>query len=165
MLQNTFFQITTSVSDTMIAKFIIWTIWQRWQNQSLCLNMGHLHLKWKTSRFIFVTLVCRVKLFLFRILRLALHPGLNHPEITLFFAHTPEDMECVMRHYYREHLYSLRHSESLGRHKSPSILAKLMACCLTAPSHYLNQYWLISRKVHKHSPRGIFTWYSAAINH
>ena len=30
-------------------------------------------------------------------------------------------------------------------------LAQVMACCLTAPSHYLNQYWLIISEVQWHS--------------
>ena len=30
---------------------------------------------------------------------------------------------------------------------SGSTLAQVMACCLTARSHYLNQYWLINTKV------------------
>ena len=36
-----------------------------------------------------------------------------------------------------------------------SILAQVMACCLTAPSHYLNQCWLIS-EVLWHSPGNNF---------
>ena len=36
-----------------------------------------------------------------------------------------------------------------------STLAQVMACCLAAPSHYLNQCWLIS-EVLRHSPRSIF---------
>ena len=38
---------------------------------------------------------------------------------------------------------SLWHSDTIWRHKSGSTLAQVMACCLTAPSHYLNQCWLI----------------------
>ena len=32
-----------------------------------------------------------------------------------------------------------------------------MACCLTAPSHYLNQCWLLSSEVLWHSPESNFT--------
>ena len=39
--------------------------------------------------------------------------------------------------------------------KSGSTLAQVMACCLMAPSHYLNQYWLIISKVLWHSCEGI----------
>ena len=34
---------------------------------------------------------------------------------------------------------SLKPSDAIWRHKSGSTLAQVMACCLTAPSHYLNQ--------------------------
>ena len=40
-----------------------------------------------------------------------------------------------------------------GRHRSVWTLAKLMACCLTTPSHYLNQCWLIGEYVWQ-SPHG-----------
>ena len=38
---------------------------------------------------------------------------------------------------------SLRPSDTIWRHRSGSKLAQVVACCLTAPSHYLNQCWLI----------------------
>ena len=41
------------------------------------------------------------------------------------------------------HFNSLRPSDAIWRHRSGSTLAQVMACCLTAPSHYLNQCWLI----------------------
>ena len=34
---------------------------------------------------------------------------------------------------------TLRPSDAIWRHRSGSTLAQVMACCLTAPSHYLNQ--------------------------
>ena len=34
---------------------------------------------------------------------------------------------------------SLQPSDAMSQHKSGSTLAQVMACCLTAPSHYLNQ--------------------------
>ena len=40
-----------------------------------------------------------------------------------------------------------------------------MACCLTAPSHYLNQCRLIISKVQRHSSEGNFTIDTSAINH
>ena len=33
-------------------------------------------------------------------------------------------------------------SDAIGWHRSGSTLSQLMACCLTAPSHHLNQRWL-----------------------
>ena len=38
-----------------------------------------------------------------------------------------------------------------------------MACCLTTPSHYLNQCWIIISEVFWHSPIGNFTWNSQNI--
>ena len=40
-----------------------------------------------------------------------------------------------------------------------------MACCLTAPSHCLNQCWLTINKVQRHSSEGNFTIDTSAINH
>ena len=39
-----------------------------------------------------------------------------------------------------------------------------MACCLTAPSHYLKQYWLIIIEVLRHSFKGNFTGNMQDIN-
>ena len=41
--------------------------------------------------------------------------------------------------------------DAIWRHGSRSTLALVMARCLTAPSHYLNQCWLIIREVPWHS--------------
>ena len=40
---------------------------------------------------------------------------------------------------------SLGPSDAIRQQRSGSTLAQVMACCLTAPSHYLNQCWLISK--------------------
>ena len=40
---------------------------------------------------------------------------------------------------------------------SRSTLAQVMACCLTAPSHYLNQCWLLISKILWYSPDSNFT--------
>ena len=45
---------------------------------------------------------------------------------------------------------SLRPSDAIWRHSCGSTLAQVMACCLTAPSHYLNQCWLIINEVQWH---------------
>ena len=50
---------------------------------------------------------------------------------------------------------SLGPSDAIWQRRSRSTLAQVMACCLTAPSHYLNQYWLIIGEVPCHSSRGI----------
>ena len=41
------------------------------------------------------------------------------------------------------YINSLWSNDAIWRHRSGSTLAPAMACCLTAPSHYLNQCWLI----------------------
>ena len=41
---------------------------------------------------------------------------------------------------------SLWPNDAIWRHRSWSTLAQVMACCLMAPSHYLNQCWLIVNK-------------------
>ena len=56
-------------------------------------------------------------------------------------------------------------SDAIWRQRSGSTLAQVMACCLMAPSHYLNQCWLIIRKVEWHSSKGKFTRDTSAINH
>ena len=45
----------------------------------------------------------------------------------------------------------LQPSDAIWWHRSGSPLAQLMACCLTAPSHYQRWCWLIIRKVQRHS--------------
>ena len=60
---------------------------------------------------------------------------------------------------------SLRPSDTIWRHWSGSTLAQVMACCLTTPSHYLNQCWLIISKVQWHSSEGNFVSDTAATIH
>ena len=60
---------------------------------------------------------------------------------------------------------SLWPSDAIWRQRSGSTLAQVMACCLTAPSHYLTQCWLIISKVQWHSFKGKFTRHTSAINH
>ena len=54
--------------------------------------------------------------------------------------------------------------DAIWRHGSGSTLAQVMACCLTAPSHYLNQCWLIVNKVQWHSSERNFTKVTSATN-
>ena len=59
-------------------------------------------------------------------------------------------------------------------HRTWSTLALLMAWCLTAPSHYLNQCWLIIKGVIGHSPKSehfdnfgnsMYRWLSARLHY
>ena len=62
-------------------------------------------------------------------------------------------------------LINLWSSDAIWRHRSGSILAQVMACCLMAPSHYLNQWWLVISKVQWDSPESNFTRNISVINH
>ena len=59
---------------------------------------------------------------------------------------------------------SLGPSDAIWRQRSGSPLAQVMACCLTAPSHYLNQCWLFISKVKWRSSKDNFTRDTSAIN-
>ena len=52
---------------------------------------------------------------------------------------------------------SLWPSDAIWRQGCGSTLAQVMACCLTAPSHYLNQCWLIICEVLWQLSEGNFT--------
>ena len=60
---------------------------------------------------------------------------------------------------------SLWPSDAIWRQGSGSTLAQVMACCLTAPSHYLNQCWLIICGVLHHSPEVSSTGNAYESNH
>ena len=60
---------------------------------------------------------------------------------------------------------SLGPCDTIWRQRSGSPLAHVTACCLTAPSHYLNQCRLFISKVEWHSSKGKFTRDTSAINH
>ena len=60
---------------------------------------------------------------------------------------------------------SLWPSNAIRRQRSGSTLAEVMACCLTAPSHYLNQCWLIIIEVQWNSYPGNFARDASTLNH
>ena len=60
---------------------------------------------------------------------------------------------------------SLWPNDTIWWHKSGSTLAQVMACCLMAPSHYLNHCWLIFSKVQWHPSESNFTRDTSAISH
>ena len=51
--------------------------------------------------------------------------------------------EAVCHLHINEHVNSLWPSDTLWWHKSGSTLTQIMTCCMKAPSHCLNQRWLI----------------------
>ena len=52
-------------------------------------------------------------------------------------------------------LNTLWPGDAIWRHGTMSTLAQVMACCLMAPSHYINQCWLIINEDPWHSSQGI----------
>ena len=62
-------------------------------------------------------------------------------------AHGPGVTRLSQCHDNVDSLHSLWPIDVIWRQGSRSTLAQVMACCLTAPSHYLNQFWFIINKV------------------
>ena len=60
---------------------------------------------------------------------------------------------------------SLWPSDIIWRQRSWSTLAQVMACCLTAPSHNLNQCWPIISEVQCHSYKDNYTRDASTTNH
>ena len=60
---------------------------------------------------------------------------------------------CLVASHMTRHMPS----DAIWRQQSGSTLAQVMACCPMAPSHYLNQCWLIISKVKWHSSKDEFT--------
>ena len=77
-----------------------------------------------------------------------------HHGIIMWFNNTGQ-------HYFN----SLWPSDAIWQQRSGSTLAQVMTCCLTAPSHYLNQCWLIISKVQWHSSECNFTRDTSATSH
>ena len=55
---------------------------------------------------------------------------------------------------------SLWPCDAIWQHRYGSTLAQVKTCCLTPPSHYLNQCWHIFSKVQWNAPEGPVSWYS-----
>ena len=72
-------------------------------------------------------------------------------------------------HKAQQHIFthwffnSLWPSDAIRWHRSGSTLAQVMACCLTAPSHYLTQCPLIITKVQLHASENNFMRDTSAI--
>ena len=62
------------------------------------------------------------------------------------------------------HVNSLGPGDAIWQHRTRSGLAQVMACCLTTPSNYLNQCWLIIHEVPWHSSGYIIIRRSEEIN-
>ena len=74
-------------------------------------------------------------------------------------------------HFQMQYLQKLDHvvnslwpSVTIWLYRSGSTMAHIMTCCLTAPSHYTNQCWLIISGALWHSPESNFTKSAQDIN-
>ena len=65
-------------------------------------------------------------------------------------SHASSDSQSPSMSHTPHTVNSLWPSDAIWQQRSGSILAQVMACCLTAPSHYLNQCWLIISEVQWH---------------
>ena len=66
----------------------------------------------------------------------------------------------------KSYIKSLWPSDAIQRWRSWSTLVQVMACCLMAPSHYLNQCWLITSEVLRwYSLGGNYTGNAQSINY
>ena len=60
---------------------------------------------------------------------------------------------------------SLRPSDAIWWHRFRPTLLQIMACCLSAPSHYLNQFWLIISEILWHTLEDICMGNKRDISH
>ena len=83
-------------------------------------------------------------------------------------SHYQNQSSCTIKSYSSIHLRAIqleihmisnitKMSLKIAHLKPWSTLAQAMACCLMAPSHYLNQCWLLSIEVLWHSPESNLT--------
>ena len=89
-----------------------------------------------------------------------LHPYVTSKYITLccFKLISGVWLWLPKRQFSPSALYSMNSlwpGDSIWRHGTRSTLAQVMACCLMAPSHHLNQCWLIIGEVPWHSSQDI----------
>ena len=78
------------------------------------------------------------------------------------------DWRCALRHWHVDGSVqgcSNSIASAIWQQGSRSTLVQVMACCRTAPSHYLNQCWLIIIEVQWRSPEGNFISDTSSINY
>ena len=74
-------------------------------------------------------------------------------------------IQIWLKYVQRGTINSLWPRDAIWWQGSTSTLVQVMACCLTAPSHYLIQCWLIITEAHWCSSEGNFAWDITAISH
>ena len=84
------------------------------------------------------------------------HKPLSEPMTVSLLTHI-----CITRPQW---VNSMQPSDALWWHRSGSTLVQVMACCLMAPSHCLNQCWLIISVILWYSPECNFIGNAQNIN-
>ena len=109
-----------------------------------------------------ITLTGRTFFWLFihwRVVRSAICNSNNDRAYIIIPNHLPStEYQEIQQSKQKEKVlhYSFGPSDAIWRGRSWSTMVQVMACCLTAPSHYLNQCWLIIGTVLWHSSEDIF---------
>ena len=73
--------------------------------------------------------------------------------------------QCIYFVHTMGYINPLWPSDPIWQPRSGSTLAQVMACCLTAPSHYLNQCWPIINKVQWHPSECNFRKKNSDVNY
>ena len=84
-------------------------------------------------------------------------------DLNNYFALLFPTFTICMESLYRFYFNSLWSGVAIWRHRSGSTLAQVMACCLKAPSYYLNQCWFLISEILWHSPGSNFTLNAQAV--
>ena len=63
-------------------------------------------------------------------------------------------LQNIINFFRPQYVNSLWLIEAAWHRRTCLIFVQLMPCCLAAPNHYLNQWWLIISEVFRHSPEG-----------
>ena len=75
---------------------------------------------------------------------------------------------CIFHGVYSRslliHINSLWPSEAIWQHRSGTVFAQVMACCLMSPSYILNHFFLYIKVVLCHSHERNFTWSGFELN-
>ena len=82
-------------------------------------------------------------------------------QMTFWNAFRKRKLPCILK----VSLKPLWPMDAIWWHGSESNFVQVTACCLMAPSHYLNRFWLIISKVLWHSYEDNFITDTSAIDH
>ena len=89
----------------------------------------------------------------------------SYKRACVFILHIHQNMKYKRKIVHINFAFnSLRPSDAIWRQWFWTTLAQVMACCLTAPSHYLNQCWLIIRGVLWHTSESSFAGIAQGID-